>query len=118
MWCEYFVTGCKTEKGLTVILVPRSAGGVETKQIKTSYSTTAATAYVQYENVKVPVNHLLGEEDKGIYVILSNFNHERWSMTCLVARWCRTVTEECLKWSHQRIVSGKPLIQQAIIRSK
>lgn len=118
MWCDYFVTGCRTAKGFSVILVPRSAGGVETKPIKTSYSTAAATAFVEFENVKVPVNYLLGEEDKGFYVIMSNFNHERWSMTALVARWCRTITEECLKWSHQRIVAGKPLIQQAVIRAK
>ena len=55
--------------------------GVETKQIKTSYSTTAGTAYVTFDNVKVPTKHLLGEEHKGMNVILSNFNHERWTMT-------------------------------------
>ena len=49
---------------------------------------------------------------------MSNFNHERWSMVCLVARWCRSVTEECLKWAHQRIVSGKRLIDQQVIRAK
>ncbi|KAI9729110.1 MAG: hypothetical protein M1828_000195 [Chrysothrix sp. TS-e1954] len=117
MWCDYFVTGCKTENGFSVILVPRGEG-VETTPIKTSYSTAAATAYVQFENVKVPVNHLLGKEHNGFIVIMSNFNHERWSMSCSVIRWCRTVTEECLKWSHQRIVAGKPLTAQPIIRAK
>jgi hypothetical protein len=34
---------------------------VETKQIKTSYSTAAATAFVEFDNVKVPVQNLLGE---------------------------------------------------------
>ncbi|KAF2716149.1 acyl-CoA dehydrogenase NM domain-like protein [Polychaeton citri CBS 116435] len=117
MFSDYFVVGCKTEKGLTVLLVPRQEG-VETTQIKTSYSTTAGTAYIQFDNVKVPRNHLLGEEDKGIYVILSNFNHERWMMVCGTVRWCRTVTEECLKWAQQRIVFGKPLISQPVIRAK
>ena len=35
--------GCKTDGGLTVLLIERGEG-VETKQIKTSYSTTAGTA--------------------------------------------------------------------------
>jgi alkylation response protein AidB-like acyl-CoA dehydrogenase len=65
MWADYFVTGCKTEKGFSVILVPRD-DNVETKRIKTSYSTAAATTFIQFDNVKVPVNHLLGKEDNGV----------------------------------------------------
>jgi alkylation response protein AidB-like acyl-CoA dehydrogenase len=67
----------KTDKGLSVLLIPRG-DGVETKLIKTSYSPTAGTAFVSYDNVKVPVENLLGKENKGLQVILSNFNHERW----------------------------------------
>jgi alkylation response protein AidB-like acyl-CoA dehydrogenase len=39
-------------------------------------------------------------------------------MACATARWNRTVLEECLKWSHQRLVFGKPLISQPVIRQK
>lgn len=73
---------------------------------------------MEYNNVKVPVTNLLGKEDSGFIVIMSNFNHERWAMTCSVIRWMRTVVEECLKWTHQRIVFGKPLISQPVIRQK
>lgn len=74
MFADYFVTGCKTAKGFSVILVPRS-DNVETKRIKTSYSTAAATTFIQFDNVKVPVNHLLGKEDNGFIVIMSNFKY-------------------------------------------
>lgn len=59
-----------------MLLVERSEG-LETKLIKTSYSPSAGTAYVTFENVLVPVENLLGKEDKGFLVVLSNFNHER-----------------------------------------
>lgn len=39
-------------------------------------------------------------------------------MAAMVSRWSRTVLEECLKWSHQRIVFSKPLISQPVIRQK
>lgn len=117
MFCDYFVVGCKTDKGFSVILVDRQEG-VETKPIKTSYSTAAATAYIQFENVKVPVNHLLGQEHKGFMVIMSNFNHERWAMCCGVISWQRIIVEECLKWANQRIVFGKNLLAQPVIRQK
>lgn len=117
MFCDYFVVGCKTDKGFSVILVDKQEG-VETKPIKTSYSTAAATAFIQFENVKVPVNHLLGKEHKGFMVIMSNFNHERWAMCCGVISWQRIIVEECLKWANQRIVFGKNLLAQPVIRQK
>lgn len=117
MFADYFVTGCRTEKGFSVLLVPRDEG-VETKLIKTSYSTAAATSFVQFENVKVPVNNLLGEEHKGFIVIMSNFNHERFMMVSGVVRMSMTVVEECLKWCNQRIVFGKKLVEQPVIRQK
>jgi alkylation response protein AidB-like acyl-CoA dehydrogenase len=76
LWCDYFVTGCKTDKGFTVLLVPRGEG-VETKPIKTSYSPAAATSYIEFNNVKVPKRNILGPEHKGFVVIMSNFNHVR-----------------------------------------
>lgn len=86
--------------------------GVETKHVKTSYSPTAGTAYITFDNVRVPVGNTLGEEGGGIFVMLrfvelssvlyitelrpfscSNFNHERWVMCCASARSQRSVGE-------------------------
>jgi len=117
VFADYFTTGCKTEDGFTVILVPR-VEGVETKPIKTSYSAVAGTAYISYDNVKVPVENTLGPEGGGIFVMLSNFNHERWVMCCASARSQRHIIEECLKWITQRKAFGKPLSNQAVVRSK
>ncbi|KAF8623634.1 hypothetical protein AX17_007334 [Amanita inopinata Kibby_2008] len=116
-FAHYFTVGCKTDGGFTVILVER-AEGLETKSIKTSYSPTAGTAFVTFDNVKVPVENTLGPEGGGIFVILSNFNHERWVMCCSASRSQRFIVEECLKWVSQRKAFGKPLHSQAVIRSK
>ena len=42
VFCDYFVTGCKTEKGFSVLLIERGEG-VDTTRIKTSYSTAAGS---------------------------------------------------------------------------
>lgn len=117
MFADYFTVGCKTEKGLTVILVPRD-DNIETKAIKTAYSSTAGTAYVTFTNARVPISYTLGAVDKGLQVILSNFNHERWMICATSLGAQRRILEECLKWSNQRIVFGKPLNSQAVIRAK
>lgn len=118
-----------------MILVERGEG-VDTKAIKTSYSPTAGTAWISFDNVKVPIGNTLGPEGGGIFVILryapprpslsvaaadgacSNFNHERWVMCCSSARSQRAIVEECLKWTAQRKAFGKPLNSQAVIRAK
>jgi len=106
-----------TETGFTMIFIPRG-DGVETKPIKTSYSAVAGTAYVTFDKVRVPIANTLGEEGNGMSVILSNFNHERWMVTATSQSAQRVIVEECLKWTNQRMVFGKPLNAQAVIRAK
>ena len=89
-----------------------------TKLIKTSYSTAAGTAYIIFENVKVPIENLLGQENLGFEIIMSNFNHERWMIVCCVTACLRLAVEQCFKWANQREVFGKKLISQAVIRNK
>lgn len=116
-FADYFTVGCRTDSGMVVLLVERGEG-VETKPIKTSYSPTAGTAYITFDHVKVPAENVLGDENNGLQVILSNFNHERWGMACGAASSQRVIVEECLKWATQRKVFGKPLISQPVVRSK
>lgn len=96
-FADYFTVGCKTDTGFTVILVPRSYE-LSTKPIKTSYSSTAGTAYVTLEKVRVPIANTLGQEGKGMSVMLSNFNHERWMIMAMSLAAQRVVLEECLKY--------------------
>ena len=74
----------RLKMGLSVILVERGSG-VETKPIKTSYSATAGTAYITFDNVRVPIGNTLGEEGGGIFVILKYFSsfeslREPWTL--------------------------------------
>ncbi|KAI8817766.1 acyl-CoA dehydrogenase/oxidase [Fimicolochytrium jonesii] len=118
---DYFTTAVRTGGpgmgGISMLLIERTEG-VSTKIIKTSGTASAGTAYVTFDNVKVPVENLIGGENKGFQVIMANFNHERWSMVVGCARAARLVTEECFKWANQRKVFGKALIEQPVIRFK
>lgn len=66
-FADYFTTGCRTEKGYVVLLIPRGEG-VETKAIKTSYSSTAGTAFVTFDKVRVPVANTVGKDGDGLKV--------------------------------------------------
>lgn len=114
---EYFTVLCKTGDGLSMLLVERG-DGVETKSIKTNYSPSAGTAYITFENVKVPVENLIGMEGGGFMQSMMNFNHERWFIIAFILAGSRGMVDECFKWATQRIAFGKPLIQQPVIWQK
>jgi alkylation response protein AidB-like acyl-CoA dehydrogenase len=126
MTADYFSTAVRTGKdgmgGLSFLIIdksdPVSAEGIEVKHIKTSDSKTSATAWVYFDNCYVPVENLMGEENQGFLLMMANFNHERWGICvgCLGAM--RTVLNDCFLWAKQRMVFGKPLIQQPVIRNK
>ena len=71
-----------------------------------------------YDNVKVPVENLLGKENGGFKCIMANFNHERWLICCMTNRSSRLCLEESFKWANQRRVFGAELIRQPVIRNK
>lgn len=123
MYADYFSVAAKTYGGdcpdgaISMFVVPRGEG-VKTRFIPTMYSPAAGTAYITFDKVRVEPSQLLGQEGKGLFIVLSNFNHERWGLITGTARGSRIVTEECLMWAAQREVFGKNLLSQPVIRLK
>ncbi len=122
-FADYFVVAVRTGpegsgmKGVSFLFIERSEG-VSTPKIETAYGSSAGTSYVIFEDVKVPVENLIGKENEGFKIIMLNFNHERWAICVGVVRAARTCIEECYKWTFQRRVFGKKLIEQPVIRLK
>lgn len=120
-YADWFVTAVRTggpgAKGISLLLVERSEG-VSTSQIKTTYSTCAGTALVIYDDVKVPVENLMGKENDGFRLIMYNFNHERWFISNNLLGQIRAALADTFMWAKQRKVFGKPLIDQPVIRNK
>ena len=72
-FCTAVRTGGKGAGGVSLMLIARDnsgSEGLETKRIKTSYASSAGTAYIVLENVEVPVENILGEENGGFACIM------------------------------------------------
>lgn len=110
-------TGGKGAGGLSFLLIPRTEG-VETKLISTSYSKSAGTAYITFNNVKVPVQNRIGAENAGFYLSMSNFVHERWMIICYIVAASRGILSEVYKWCNQRKAFGKNLLAQPIVQQR
>ena len=126
MNADFFSTAVRTGKpgmsGLSFLLVdknhPRSAEGISVRHIKTSDAKAAATAWVYYDDCYVPIENLMGQENGGFKLMMHNFNHERWLICAGCMGGMRMCLQECLLWANQRMVFGKKLIEQPVIRYK
>jgi len=121
-YADYFSTAVRTGgpgiKGISMLLIPR-VQGVKTRKLKLSHGgNESGTAYVTFEDVKVPVDYLLGKENQGFRIIMHNFNFERWGILTQIMCFIRECIYETLKWVNQRKVFGKKLIAQPVIRQK
>ena len=66
-------------KGLSMIIVPTDAPGFKWTIVRTVSGATTSATY--YEDVRVPVSNLVGEENGGWKLITNQLNHERVALT-------------------------------------
>ncbi|KNG46245.1 acyl-CoA dehydrogenase [Stemphylium lycopersici] len=122
IWSDYFTTAVRTGgegmNGVSVLLIERSAGGVSTRKMDCQGVWSSGTTYITFEDVKVPVENLIGKENQGFKVVMTNFNHERIGIIIQCLRFARVCYEESVKYAHKRKTFGKRLIDHPVIRLK
>lgn len=122
IWADYFTTAVRTGGegmgGISVLLIERSAGGVSTRKMDCQGVWSSGTTYITFEDVKVPVENVIGKVDQGFKVIMMNFNHERMGIVIQCVRFARVCYEESVKYAHKRKTFGKRLIDHPVIRLK
>jgi alkylation response protein AidB-like acyl-CoA dehydrogenase len=122
MYADYFTTAVRTGGdgmgGISLLLIEKSMPGVHCSRLKTTGWLSSATTLVRFENVRVPVRNLIGEENAGFMSIMLNFNGERLGIVCSALRSSRLCLSESAKYARQRTTFGKPLMSHQVIRAK
>ncbi|GME49438.1 Monooxygenase FAD-binding protein [Neofusicoccum parvum] len=118
MYADYFLTLVKDQQGgQTLLVIPRTEG-VSTRHMKMSGSSSAGTAFVEFNEVKVPVENVVGERGKAFKYIVSNFNHERLFIAFQSVRSARVCLEDSMSYALSRETFGKKLVDHPVIRFK
>ncbi|KAK4098716.1 acyl-CoA dehydrogenase NM domain-like protein [Parathielavia hyrcaniae] len=122
IWCDYFTTAVRTGgpgmNGVSLLLIERDFGGVSTRRMDCQGVWSSGTTYITFEDVKVPVENLIGKENQGFRVIMTNFNHERIGIIIQCLRFSRVCFEESVKYASKRKTFGKKLMDHPVIRLK
>lgn len=112
-------TGGEGGRGVSMLLIPADAEGFSRTPLERKQGWWASdTATLHFDNVRVPASYLIGEENKGFLVILTNFNGERMGMAAAMEALGRVCLEEAVQWAQERKTFGKRLADHQVIRHK
>lgn len=105
--------------GLSMLVVPlKGQQGVTMRHLKVGGSACAGTTYIELDDVKVPVENLIGKEGMGMRYIMTNFNHERLSIAVGVTRSARVALSAAFEYVLKREAFGQPLMNQPVVRHR
>ncbi len=111
-------TGDAGMGGISLMLVEKGMEGFSQTPLHKMGWWASDTATLHFDNVKVPVENLIGSENAGFMGIMMNFNNERLFLASACYGHMLGVFEEAFGWAQQRETFGKPLIYRQVIRHK
>ena len=112
-------TGGEGAGGVSTLLIAADAPGVSRTALDKKQGWWCSdTATIYFDNVRVPVSHLIGEENRGFKVIMNNFNAERMGMSAAMEAFSRVCLEDAVQWARERQTFGQRLADHQVIRHK
>jgi len=95
--------------GVTALFVPMDLAGITHSRFDCHGQRAIGRGSIFFENVRVPLSHRLGDENKGFVQVMQGFDFSRALIGLQVLAVARVALEET--WSHvaQRQAFGKPL---------
>ncbi len=103
-------TGEPGPKGLSVIIFPTDTRGFRVgKALRKMGAHASDTAELFFDDCKVPLRNLVGEEGKGFGYVLDHFKGERLVLSGLALGVMERLWEEGTRYAGERQVYGQPL---------
>jgi alkylation response protein AidB-like acyl-CoA dehydrogenase len=114
--CDVIVLVCKTDveakgsRGISLILVEKTREGFKFgRQLDKIGQHAADTAELFFEDVRVPVTNLIGEENGGFKVVMGNLVPERLGQAVRATIVCETVIDWTVRYTRERKAFGQTI---------
>ena len=111
-------TGNPGAAGISLIAVPGDSPGITRTALHKMGWWCSDTAQLHFNNVRVPAHNLIGAENTGFRMIMSNFNAERLLMSAGAVTCAQVCLQEATTWAQQRQTFGQPLAEHQAIRHR
>ncbi len=111
-------TGSPGAGGISLIVVPGDVPGLVRTPLRKMGWWCSDTAHLSFSGCRVPLDHLVGEEDAGFAMVMQNFNAERLLMSAGACAFATVCFDEALAWARERRTFGQPLVEHQVVRHK
>jgi len=112
-------TGGPGASGISLLVIEAGTPGYSvSEKLKKTGWWASDTAQIFFDNCKVPVENLIGEENQGFYGIMENFQSERLQLAVMANMTSQLAFEASLRYARQREAFGKPLAGFQVLRHK
>jgi acyl-CoA dehydrogenase len=122
MRADYLTTAVRTggpgAAGVSVLLIEMDRPGVSRTKLEKMGWWASDTASIYFQDVRVPVENLVGAEGRGFNAVMLNFNNERLGLAAGATAYARVALEEAIAYAQQRHTFGKRLADHQVIRHK
>ena len=95
--------------GVTALLIPTDLPGLTRSRFDCHGQRAIGRGSLFFENVRVPVSHRLGDENKGFVQVMQGFDFSRALIGLQVMAVARVALDETWEYVAQRQAFGKPL---------
>jgi acyl-CoA dehydrogenase len=119
-YANWYTVFAKTDKdaghrGISCFIVPRDAGVVVDKHEDKMGQRASNTATITFPDVEIPLNHLVGEENKGFKLSMMTLDRTRPGVAAMATGVARAAWEMAMDYSKERVQFGVPIaMHQAI----
>ncbi|HVR51015.1 MAG TPA: cyclohexanecarboxyl-CoA dehydrogenase [Pseudorhodoferax sp.] len=96
-------------RGVTALLVPMDLPGITRTRLDCHGQRAIGRGALFFENVRVPVDHRLGDENQGFVQVMQGFDYSRALIGLQVLAVARVALEETWVYAAEREAFGKPL---------
>lgn len=121
---DYVIVAAKTRdvpvhRNVSLFIVETSSEGYSVgNKLKKLGWRSSDTGEIFFDNVKVPIENLIGNENEGFQYIMKNFQYERMTMALGCIGAAEKALELAIKYSKERIQFKQPLAEFQVIRHK
>lgn len=120
---DFITLTCKTNtaagaNGISLIVVDLNAEGISRTKLNKMGWHSSDTAEISFDNVRVPVTHLIGQENAGFYYLMESLQLERLVASIMAVSGAELSLELTIQYLHERETFGRPIAKYQAIRHK
>lgn len=109
----------KGAKGISAFIVPTDTPGYIVSSLEHKMGQKASdTAQIVFEDMRIPVENLLGEEGMGYKIALSNLESGRIGIASQCVGMARAALDAAVEYAKDRVAFGKPICEHQAIAFK